>query len=242
MQTEANGGIHMNSASRVRAVLLAAGASLALVELAAHRPGHGPLPPDDPAALVVAAAAWVAWALAAYLLAGVGVSAADHLRVRRPGNDSRLAGFTPRAVRRLVEAAVGASATAVVVSIVPAAAYADGAPPAPPPPAATIAATSPLDWPGLTTAPAPPGAPPVGLVSAAPKRLPVAHHELVVRPGDSLWSLTVRRLGPGATATQVAAEWPRLYAANRAAIGSDPDLIHPGQRLVPPAHDARTTR
>ena len=63
-----------------------------------------------------------------------------------------------------------------------------------------------------------------------------------MRPGDSLWSLTARQLGPGATSTQIAAAWPRLYAANRAAIGNNPDLIHPGQRLVPPAPDERTSR
>lgn len=56
----------------------------------------------------------------------------------------------------------------------------------------------------------------------------------VVRGGDTLWDLAARHLGPGATPAQIAAEWPRWYAANRASIGPDPDLIHPGQRLVPP--------
>jgi nucleoid-associated protein YgaU len=42
----------------------------------------------------------------------------------------------------------------------------------------------------------------------------------------------------GDTLSQIAAErrvdggWPRLYAANRATVGADPDLIVPGQRLV----------
>jgi resuscitation-promoting factor RpfA len=58
-----------------------------------------------------------------------------------------------------------------------------------------------------------------------------------VRAGDSLWSLTARDLGTQATPAQVAAGWPRLYAANRRAIGADPNLIHPGQRLVPPTSE-----
>lgn len=57
---------------------------------------------------------------------------------------------------------------------------------------------------------------------------------VVVRPGDTLWDIAARRLDPGAPASQVAAEWHRWYAANRAVIGPDPDLIHPGLRLRPP--------
>ncbi|MEO5851931.1 MAG: LysM peptidoglycan-binding domain-containing protein [Nocardioides sp.] len=59
---------------------------------------------------------------------------------------------------------------------------------------------------------------------------------LVVRPGDSLWSLAAVRLGGGATQSQVDAAWRRLYAANRAVVGPDPDLLHPGQRLRVPGH------
>jgi hypothetical protein len=38
----------------------------------------------------------------------------------------------------------------------------------------------------------------------------------------------------GAGDAAIAAEWPRWYAANRERIGTDPDLIRPGQRLLPP--------
>jgi nucleoid-associated protein YgaU len=58
---------------------------------------------------------------------------------------------------------------------------------------------------------------------------------VLVAPGDSLWRIAARRLGPGADDAAIAREWPRWYAANRAVIGADPNLIHPGQRLVPPA-------
>jgi hypothetical protein len=33
----------------------------------------------------------------------------------------------------------------------------------------------------------------------------------------------------------IAAAWPRWYAANRAVIGPDPGLIRPGQELMPPS-------
>src|SRR4051812_42531392 len=55
-----------------------------------------------------------------------------------------------------------------------------------------------------------------------------------VRTGDSLWSIAADRVGRPTTA-RVARTWPRLYAANRAVIGPDPDLIRPGTRLVVPA-------
>lgn len=64
---------------------------------------------------------------------------------------------------------------------------------------------------------------------------------VVVQPGDSLWSLAAAALGPGAGDAEVTAEWHRIHRLNRHTIGSDPDLIHPGQRLVlppspPPTH------
>jgi nucleoid-associated protein YgaU len=57
---------------------------------------------------------------------------------------------------------------------------------------------------------------------------------VVVRRGDSLWSIAARDLGPGASDAEVAAQWPRWWHANRAVIGPDPDLILPGTRLRPP--------
>jgi nucleoid-associated protein YgaU len=62
---------------------------------------------------------------------------------------------------------------------------------------------------------------------------------VVVQPGDSLWSLAERHLGPGATDREIAQEWPHWFTANRAVIGSDPDLLRPGERLRTPTDDAR---
>jgi LysM repeat protein len=67
-------------------------------------------------------------------------------------------------------------------------------------------------------------------------RISSATHDLVtVRRGDTLWSIARRHLGPEATDSQVAHEWPRWHAANRALIGDDPSRILPGQQLQPPA-------
>jgi nucleoid-associated protein YgaU len=65
--------------------------------------------------------------------------------------------------------------------------------------------------------------------------VPSAPAVVIVKPGDCLWSIAARRLGPGASATQIEGEWRRWYAANRAVIGIDPNLILPGQRLVAPS-------
>jgi LysM domain len=57
----------------------------------------------------------------------------------------------------------------------------------------------------------------------------------VVRPGDSLWSISSEELRPNATPQQIAAGAKRIYALNREQIGPDPSLIFPGQRLLVPS-------
>lgn len=56
-----------------------------------------------------------------------------------------------------------------------------------------------------------------------------------VQPGESLWSIAATHLGDDAGEAEIAAAWPQWYAENRAAIGDDPDLIHPGLVLDKPA-------
>lgn len=53
-----------------------------------------------------------------------------------------------------------------------------------------------------------------------------------VRAGDSLWLIAGRRLGNPM-------RWPDLYAANVAVVGSNPDLIYPGERLTLVMHALR---
>lgn len=60
----------------------------------------------------------------------------------------------------------------------------------------------------------------------------------VVRPGDTLWEIARDELeaaGRRAEPADVALAWPRWYAANADVVGPDPDLIRPGQVLVPPS-------
>ncbi|MHC6592492.1 LysM peptidoglycan-binding domain-containing protein [Arthrobacter sp. C152] len=58
---------------------------------------------------------------------------------------------------------------------------------------------------------------------------------VTVLAGDTLWDIVAAHLGPGASDVQIALEWPRWYAANRALIGPSPDVLLPGQILLAPA-------
>lgn len=68
---------------------------------------------------------------------------------------------------------------------------------------------------------------------AVPAPAPAPRHgrSVVVAPGDTLWALAAAGLPAGAGDAAVAARVARLYAANRATVGPDPDLIRPGQEL-----------
>jgi DNA-binding CsgD family transcriptional regulator len=58
---------------------------------------------------------------------------------------------------------------------------------------------------------------------------------VVVRPGDSLWSISSDLLGPNASSREIAEETERIYALNRDLIGGDPNLIFANQELsLPP--------
>ncbi|WP_457974303.1 LysM peptidoglycan-binding domain-containing protein [Arthrobacter sp. D1-17] len=84
--------------------------------------------------------------------------------------------------------------------------------------------------------PSPPAAAPGPVVSVPPRaaREHQAGQELVVRSGDSLWTIAARHLGPEASDVDIALEWPRWFENNRAVIGSDPDTLLPGQILKAP--------
>lgn len=60
---------------------------------------------------------------------------------------------------------------------------------------------------------------------------------VVVRPGDSLWTISRAHMGSGDSPAAIARESDRWYEANRDVIGDDPHLIHPGQRLNAPSED-----
>lgn len=86
------------------------------------------------------------------------------------------------------------------------------------------------------TAPPPiaPAAPTPPVVAPAPV-LPT----YVVQPGDCLWAIAARILGPRADGRAIDAGWRRIYEANRAAVGDNPNLIHIGLVLRLPLLDAQ---
>ncbi len=110
------------------------------------------------------------------------------------------------------------------------------------PPSSADGSSRPVLVPGLPLpelprgrATTPPAAPGPGVPDGS------APGPVVVAPGDSLWSIAARRLGPGASDAEIDAAWRALYARNATAVGPDPDLILPGQRLAPPEAPRTTT-
>jgi LysM repeat protein len=79
---------------------------------------------------------------------------------------------------------------------------------------------------GVITLASPAGAAATGATAAR------AAARYVVQPGDTLSGIAAR--------LDVRGGWPALYAANRAVIGPDPDLIDPGAVLVLPGRSALT--
>lgn len=76
---------------------------------------------------------------------------------------------------------------------------------------------------------------PVLVAPTEPPAPPPQEREIVlVAPGDTLWSIAARSLGPAAHDGEIAVAAGRWYLENREVIGPDPDLIRPGQRLVAP--------
>ncbi|MGO1563009.1 hypothetical protein CZ771_05270 [Actinomycetales bacterium JB111] len=101
------------------------------------------------------------------------------------------------------------------------------------PPTSTDPASTPPGPPtgGSTTDAAATGTPPADEPSAT----------YVVAPGDSLWEIAAAHAEPAAGPADIAAAWPQWYAANRDAIGLDPDLVLPGTVLAIPEPAATTT-
>jgi hypothetical protein len=71
---------------------------------------------------------------------------------------------------------------------------------------------------------------PVAAASPNPER----PEPVVVRAGDTLWAIAARSLPTGASDAEIARACARWHDANRGVIGTDPNLIFPTQRLVPP--------
>jgi LysM domain len=68
--------------------------------------------------------------------------------------------------------------------------------------------------------------------AALPPPAPIEGDRYRVRPGDSLWSIAKRLLGPDASNGRIAQEVNRLWQVNAGRIATgDPSLIHPGIEL-----------
>lgn len=79
--------------------------------------------------------------------------------------------------------------------------------------------------------------PSVSLTTPRPTPTDTEAHEVTVRRGDTLWDLAAAHLPTEATDAEIAASWQRWHLENRDVIGSDPDLILPGQILTVPTHE-----
>ncbi|MEO8889094.1 MAG: hypothetical protein ABI301_08010 [Jatrophihabitantaceae bacterium] len=120
--------------------------------------------------------------------------------------------------------------------------------PPPPLPAPTLP-TSNLPAPTLPAPQLPATQPPATQLPATDRPAPPARPpalsrtlatDVLVRPGDSLWSVAAARMAAGAPAARIAVAWPRWYLANRAEIGADPNHLTPGQVLhTPPEQETR---
>ena len=167
------------------------------------------------------------WVAAVWLGLGLLAATAIHL----PGGLGRIArsvsrALLPAAVYRLVAGAVGLG---VLLAPVAAGARGVSAPHAGAGPASAASSALP--------APTWPSNPPRSTPRLPAPAVPTAHPEradVVVRAGDSLWHIAAQQLGSRASSAEIAATWPRWYAANRPVIGADPDLIMPGDHLHAP--------
>ncbi|MDT4920710.1 MAG: hypothetical protein QOI15_1612 [Pseudonocardiales bacterium] len=187
---------------------------------------------QTPDAALAEVAATLLWLVAVWIGIGIAVT----LLARLPGVVGRACSATstrllPATLRRVVAGSVGLSVVLTPLSFTLGALAPATAQSAP-----AFALPAPV-WPGADGS-APAGRPdPAARGPSVPAPPQLARQEgrpAVVRPGDSLWLIAARRLGPAAGDAEVSAAWPRWYAANRDRIGADPDLIQPGQRLRPP--------
>ncbi|MGY1717114.1 hypothetical protein ACI78R_21830 [Geodermatophilus sp. SYSU D01106] len=187
----------------------------------------------------VAAAAWLTWAWGALglvltalsALPGLaGAAAALVLRVVVPAAGRRAAALALGVGLAATPVLTGCTGPAAVVpaAVVPAAATAS---------AATPAATTPAVVPDWPTAPA---ATPTGTPTTPVPDWPLpAPGDHVVLRGECLWSIAEadlrERTGREPADAEVAEAVGRWWSVNADVIGTDPDLLLPGQVLRPPA-------
>lgn len=57
---------------------------------------------------------------------------------------------------------------------------------------------------------------------------------VVVKQGDTLWSIAAKQLGSKASNADIDREWRRWYRANSETVGPNPDVVVPGMKLETP--------
>jgi hypothetical protein len=187
-----------------------------------------------PLLALVSSCAWLLLACLGWMGFGMLVTVHDVLRDRR-GTRARL--LAPAFVRRVVVVCVGVGLSGSVAGVASAQTSAVSEPAA-----GSAERLEGLVVPdrvedGAVTAPrtrsSTPGPARPGLLTPepGPERRPGTGGTVVVRPGDSLWTLAASRLSGDAGPAAVDSAWRRLYIANRPPLGADPDLIHPGDVL-----------
>jgi hypothetical protein len=202
---------------------------------------------------LLVATSWAARVVAGYLGAAFVIALVEVGPAEPPWLPRRLRPLLPSLVRTVAQVLAGTAAAGCVATAAPRATPTGTAAPAAtttPSRAASVPgvqpALPPLAWPG----PTPPLTLPTAHATAHATAHTTAHTSadppagpapsravVVVRPGDSLWSIAAGALGPRPTNARVALAWPRWWSTNRAVIGPDPDLILPGQRLLAPADE-----
>ncbi|MFT4262249.1 MAG: LysM domain-containing protein [Nocardioides sp.] len=154
----------------------------------------------------------LAWAWAAVM-----VVVLETLRTDAPSPADRSALALPSGVRRLVLLLCGVALTATAAPALAATGSGSDTP---------AAITAGLPYPDRAMDPA-------AVTPPRTQRAPARADTVVVRSGDSLWSIASARLGAAGDA-EIDRAWRRIYDANRDVIGDDPSRIRPGMRLELP--------
>ncbi|WP_338748264.1 LysM peptidoglycan-binding domain-containing protein [Janibacter alittae] len=226
--------------------------TLRLLTIGASRAG-------DPAAAVTGLAAAGVTLLAGWLTLCLALTLTGQLPGAVGGVARRLRDqVTPAVVQRWAALVLGASVGATIAPGTAVAAVHASAAPSPsgvPGPDFTSTADSiPERAPAVAPSAGLPAVGPLSNPGWVPNRPPTRHRAdphlltgtrrsategeaVVVRRGDTLWSIAATRLGPTATDLEIARAWPRWYEANRATIGENPHSLLPGTQLTPPPAD-----
>lgn len=166
-----------------------------------------------PDAWVAVAAAALGWLVLAWLTVALLATAAEDLGVPLA---RWVVALAPRTLRAAVRASLGVG---LASGMLPVTAVHASTPAGPARSATVVVDDNQPRWPSLDR-PAEPAA-----------ERPTSQRSYLVVRHDTLWAIAAAHLPGDPTDQQIALAWPRWWRLNRAVIGPDPGLIHPGQVL-----------